>query len=171
MELIQEIKVAFADMPFPGAQRMVNDMGGDDLERKQIREEFSHYTDWQDVPRELLWSERDALSFFEPSGFAFYLPAYMVFAVEDYEGGDSIPDSLVYALTLPDEGSELYEFVRERLALFNEEQGKAILHFLDYLDMYHAEDFPEDFEEISMRGWYNNTPRRAIERWWKRFEI
>ena len=87
MELIQEIKVAFADMPFPGAQRMVNDMGGDDLERKQIREEFSHYTDWQDVPRELLWSERDALSFFEPSGFAFYLPAYMVVAVEDYEGG------------------------------------------------------------------------------------
>ena len=40
-----------------------------------------------------------------------------------------IPENIVHSLTLPDAGTELYEFVRERLVLFNEEQRKAVLHF------------------------------------------
>ena len=62
--IIQEIKTAFGDMPYPGAERIVNDLNGYDLERKQIREEFSRYEDWQDVPRELLQQEQDALPMF-----------------------------------------------------------------------------------------------------------
>lgn len=116
-------------MPYPGTERIVNDLQGYDLERKQIREGFSRYENWLDVPRELLLQERDALPLFEPQGFRFYLPAYMLFALEDYEGADMIPESIVHSLTLPDAGTKLYEFVRERLVLFSEEQRKAVLHF------------------------------------------
>ena len=164
--IIQEIRNAFGDMPYPGTECIVNDLEGYDLERKQIREEFSRYENWQDVPRELLLYERDALSLFEPQGFRFYLPAYMLFAVEDYEGADIIPESIVHSLTLPDAGTELYEFVRERLVLFGEEQRKAILLFLEYLEHSHA----EDFTELCEGGWSSITPRRAIERWWNIFE-
>ena len=52
--IIQEIKTAFGDMPYPGTERIVNDLQGYDLERKQIKEEFSRYENWLDVPRELL---------------------------------------------------------------------------------------------------------------------
>lgn len=165
--IIQEIKTAFGDMPYPGTERIVNDLQGYDLERKQIKEEFSRYENWQDVPRELLLQERDALPLFEPQGFRFYLPAYMLFSVEDYEGADTIPESIVHSLTLPDAGTELYEFVRERLVLFGEEQRMAILLFLEYLEHSHA----EDFTELCMGGWCSITPRRAIERWGKLIEI
>ena len=70
-------------MPYPGTEYITNDLEGNDLERKQIREVFSRYENWQDVPRELLLQERDALPLFEPQGFRFYLPAYMLFALED----------------------------------------------------------------------------------------
>lgn len=163
--IIQEIKTAFGDMPYPGAECIVNDRGGNDLERKQIREEFSGYENWLDVPRDLLLQERDALPLFEPQGFRFYLPAYMLFTIEDYDGADTIPESIVHSLTLPDAGTELYEFVRERLVLFSEEQRKAILHFLEYLERCHA----EDFTDICVGDWCLPTPCRAIERWWNRF--
>lgn len=100
--MIQEIRDAFGDMPYPGTEYLTNDLEGNDLERKQIREGFSRYENWQDVPRELLVQERDALPLFEPQGFRFYLPAYMLFALEDYEGADMIPESIVHSLTLPD---------------------------------------------------------------------
>lgn len=159
--IIQEIKTAFGDMPYPAAEYIVNDWGGSDLERKRIREEFSGYENWLDVPRELLLQERDALPLFEPQGFRFYLPAYMLFAIEDYDGADTIPESIVHSLTLPDAGMELYEFVRERLMLFDEVQRKALLHFLEYLEIHHAVDFPD----LGVGGWCSVTPRRAIESW------
>ena len=159
--MIQEIRDAFGDMPYPGTEYITNDLEGNDLERKQIREGFSRYESWLDVSRELLVQERDALPLFEPQGFRFYLPAYMLFALEDYEGADMIPESIVHSLTLPDAGTELYEFVRERLVLFNEEQRKAVLHFLEYLERCHA----EDFTDVCVGDWCSATPRRAIERW------
>lgn len=145
----------------PVQKCIANDLEGNDLERKQIREGFSRYENWQDVSRELLLQERDALPLFEPQGFRFYLPAYMLFVLEDYEGADMIPESIVHSLTLPDAGTELYEFVRERLVLFNEEQRKAVLHFLEYLERCYA----EDFTDICVGDWCSVTPRRAIERW------
>lgn len=159
--IIQELKTAFGDMPYPGAECIVNDWGVNDLERKRIREEFSGYENWLDVPRELLLQERDALPLFEPQGFRFYLPAYMLFTIEDYDGADMIPESIVHSLTLPDAGTELYEFVRERLVLFSEKQRKAVLHFLEYLERCHA----VDFTDICVDDWCSATPRRAIERW------
>ena len=87
----------------------------------------------------------------------------MLFALEDYEGADMIPESIVHSLTLPDAGTELYEFVRERLVLFSEEQRKAVLHFLEYLERCHA----EDFTDICVGDWCSATPRRAIERWYR----
>lgn len=150
-------------MPYPGTERIVNDWEGDDLERKQVRKEFSCYKKWENVPRELLRQERDALPLFTPTGFRFYLPAYMLFTTEDYEGADIIPESIVHSLMLPDAGTELYEFVRERLVLFSEEQRMAIFRFLGYLEMSHAEDFPD----IGVGSWCTDTPRRAIERWCK----
>lgn len=89
----------------------------------------------------------------------------MLFVQEDYEGADMIPESIVHSLTLPDAGTELYEFVRERLVLFNEQQRKAVLHFLEYLEQCHA----EDFTDICVGGWHSASPHRAIERWWNRF--
>ena len=94
--ITQEIKTAFGDMPYPGVECIANDLEGNDLERKMIRKEFSRYENWLDVPHELLLQERDALPLFEPQGFRFYLPAYMLFALEDYEGAVSYTH-----LTLP----------------------------------------------------------------------
>ena len=41
--IIQEIRNAFGDMPYPGTEYITNDLEGNDLERKQIRKGFSRY--------------------------------------------------------------------------------------------------------------------------------
>ena len=87
----------------------------------------------------------------------------MLFVQEDYEGANMIPENIVHPLTLPDAGTKPYEFVRERPVLFNERQRKAVLHFLEYLEQCHA----EDFTDICVGGWHSATPRRAIERWYR----
>ena len=116
-------------MPYPGTEYITNDLEGNDLERKQIREVFSRYENWQDVPRELLLQERDASPLFEPQGFRFYLPAYMLFVQEDYEGANMIPENIVYSLTLPDAGTKPYEFVRERPVRLMRDRGRLYYTF------------------------------------------
>ena len=85
-----------------------------------------------DVSFELFLQERGVLPLFELQGFRFYLLAYMLFTVEDFEEADTIPEGIVLSLKLRDAGREPCEFIPERLVRFSEEQRMAILNFWEY---------------------------------------
>lgn len=100
-ELIAEIREAFANEVYPGDTNIVTPFEGDS-EREEFADSFRGKT-WQSVPNELLFYERDSLPFFTPAGYKYYLPAFLIFVVDDYYEADTLTDNLILQLTLPTE--------------------------------------------------------------------
>ena len=186
-DLLAELRESFQHEPFPGDMNIVtNNEPGYDLESLQIRDSFKEYT-WQTLPATLMRNEQGGYFFLSPAGFKYYLPAYLCYAVCAYAEADSIPDGLIFALTLPSEvagilaahqltppqlseglpeiswrsySSELQcqiHYHLNRFRQFNAEQGRAIHHFLAYMRAEHGSEY------------WENEPEIAIARYWKWF--
>ena len=183
-ELIAEITRSFQAEPYPGDLHIVtNNAPGYDLESLQIRETFKRHT-WQTMPNDLLLYEQVALSLLSPSGFKYYLPAFLRLAVREYATADALPDSLVFHLTPPpptaaamasvpqppalpppqpapdavDDADWQTAFFTARASQFNHAQGRAICHFLAHLRDEHGQDYGD------------GAPGTAIARYWFQFE-
>ncbi|MDJ0365392.1 hypothetical protein QMK33_09520 [Hymenobacter sp. H14-R3] len=185
--LLAELTESFQHELFPGDKHIVaNNEPGYDFESLQIRDSFKEYT-WQTLPAALMRYEQDSFFLLSPAGFKYYLPAYLCYAVRAYTEATSIPDSLIFALTLPAEVAEvlaahpgtppqLGEGVPEikwenypaalqrqahyhlsRYQQFNATQGRALYHFLAYMRAEHGSEYWRDEPEI------------AIARYWGRF--
>jgi hypothetical protein len=92
------IQKAFAERPLPGSAEIVPSKDAND----DAREVYWKYRErrWNDIPRELLGHTADDLSFMTPLAFVYFLPRYLVEALEHYdEPGSSIPEDVVFQLT------------------------------------------------------------------------
>lgn len=90
---------AFADLPYPGDDRIVYDNTGTHLQCEDIKRLLKGHH-WRDVPFEL---EKlpSAIFFLSPEGYRFYLPAFMIFSAVEFDRADVIPDEVIQTLTLP----------------------------------------------------------------------
>lgn len=71
---------AFADVPYPGDKAIAySSTAWDGI---AINHDFKGYH-WRDLPRGLLAFHHDVLSFLSVEGLHFFLPAYLVAALED----------------------------------------------------------------------------------------
>ncbi|RZK97390.1 MAG: hypothetical protein EOO62_28100 [Hymenobacter sp.] len=123
-DLLNEVQAAFADVPRPGEQQIIYDNRADYPGVASIRDSFKHHP-WQQLPPEVLAQHQDGFIFLSDPGLHYYLPAYLQFAIQDYAAADSIPDSLVYFLTLPIEADVvLTAFVNQRYGI-NDTQSAA----------------------------------------------
>lgn len=112
-------------------------------------------TRWQDVPD--LWIEEfgDTLSFFDPEGFHYYIPAFMIWALRHYDTSESFAGrAAVYAFGV----NPLAQGNTERFQLFDRHQARAVARFLDYF-AHHADDDHADAE----------TAQRALDAYWQQF--
>ena len=91
---------AFDAVPYPGDAQIVLDNGPDDLEAAKLKERFKGFH-WREISIEILQEMHSGVAFFSPQGYQFYLPAFMIFAVSDFDRGGAICDELVRTLTLP----------------------------------------------------------------------
>ena len=85
--LIKNIRNEFGSIPFPlhcGLHAAVakDDWIDDEKELRRITESSDHIGEWWDVPLEHLLKCMKALSYLDSAGIEFYLPAYMVAALE-----------------------------------------------------------------------------------------
>ncbi len=101
-EVIDEIKRAFASVPYPGDSRLVYDNSGSHLECNEVQAAFKG-KEWESLSPEFLFEQRYSLSFFSHEAFNYYLPAFLIFVVNDFYNADDLSDNLVLALTLPSE--------------------------------------------------------------------
>jgi hypothetical protein len=100
--LIDRVRAEFANVS-RGLGRTLHEaigldkhLNGDDLNRERARDTEVH---WTDVPAADIEDSPEIFSFLDFRGFAYYLPAYMVWALENYDHSDSAtPDFLIYAL-------------------------------------------------------------------------
>ena len=138
--------------PYPGDDAIAYDQSGGHLECAQVAE-FFRGKRWKDVTLAALRSYRgDAsacLAFMSPEAFRYYLPAYMLIALDDYAEADVIADSALNMLT----PGELRESWNERAKGFSQRQREAILSFLNYLDTHHGADYPVHGPKDALRYW------------------
>jgi hypothetical protein len=183
-ELLAELTESFRHEPFPGDMNIVtNNEPNYDLESLQIRDSFKEYT-WQTLPAALMRHEQGGYFFLSPAGFKYYLPAYLCYAVRAYTEADSIPDGLIFALTLPSEIAEMLaahqltppqlsaglpeislesyppELQRKahyhlsRFRQFNTRQSRALCHFLAYMRAEHGSEYWEEEPEIAIARYW-----------------
>ena len=190
-ELIAELNESFQHEQYPGDADIVTNNAPDyDLESLQIRDAFKRHT-WQSLPDELMQHEQGGYIFLSKKGLKYYLPAYLRFAVRAYAEADSIPDGLIFTLTLPTEVDEAIsafntkryglvermpginwnEYYQGRLSDVNKKMHRFIDRHSQFTpaqsrSIYH---FLVHMRDAHGQDYLNKEPDIAIERYWFQF--
>lgn len=129
--------------------RVIDDYGGSD-ERAAARMLDTEKA-WEVVPVSDIEEYSEALSFLDPKGFRYYIPAYMIWAVRAYGDTASMSaDAIVFHLKDLDG-----DFSFGRLDLLSEPQRRAAAMFLLYISTEHGD---RDATEGVLRLWWKYLP-------------
>lgn len=150
--LLARIHSAFADVPPPPDDRLVSD-GGSYLEGDAIRQAFRGRR-WHEVPLDDLRREVAALYFFTPEAFRYYLPAFLAAAVADPARSDTIPGSLIRALSKPDAPGDDLRWFEDRAGGFTDAQSAAIRAFLESRVKHFAGSDPFGDAEAALKSYW-----------------
>ena len=146
-EIEECLRKAFTSDPPPTGDQLVKIHGHIDT-RLKIREVFSGQRWWEMAP-DLVMEYDDAISFLEPEGLHYYLPAYLIATLyADREWLFS--EMVIYHLYLPlnrPEGDPIRTKFERFLDLLSAEEKSAIRKFLEYL----IEHDPSDAAEEALR--------------------
>jgi hypothetical protein len=151
----KQIEAAWANVPYPGDENLRD---GSSLEGQEVAD-FLRGKRWKDVTLTSLQSEyvgdgSACLGFLSPAAFRYYLPAYMLIAVDHYYNADVIADSAWSSLnpSYP-EGTEMWLWWHERVCEFSSEQIRAIVGFLRFLDAAYGEAYPLQGPKDAISFW------------------
>jgi hypothetical protein len=180
--LRRRITDAFADRPYPGDDRIADsDPRYDDYEGHAVAR-FHRGKQWREITLTHLREEYagDAtacLAFMTPDGWRYYLPAYLLIALE-WDEADAVGDAVIGNLTHPRDLSESYARVahdlglepesvlRGQVARFEERLsglGEAELQAARALLVYVAERIDADHRGLGHE--LPNAARVALESW------
>ena len=137
-------------------------------DEKSVVQRFFAGRDWRDMThramREGLTTPEDAaLTFMVPEAFRYFLPAYMLVALEEYDISDITGDAAVLGL-IPDlseltgNASNPESWFSRNIRGFNGAQRQAIAGFLLAMQEVHGHEYPQ-----------HSSPMAALERYWARF--
>ena len=149
-EIIDEITAAFGKLKCPPDDLIVC---GDDIESAETRDAFKG-VHWKKVDSKFLfYKHSESLYFFTPMAFRFYLPAYMIVMLREFDKADIICDIVISSLTLCENNAFSNKGVFE---IFSQEQKQAVRLFLEYISKTYADNY------------LNNEPAKALELYWGR---
>lgn len=158
-EIVQLIKEAFNNIPYPGDDNIVYENQYDENYEGNQMAKFFRGKRWQQITLKSLQNEyrcdgSSCLCFMSPQSFKYYLPAYMIIAVEKYEEADAIGDSAIYALS-PPQDNDLIESWTQNISGFSEKQREAIVEFLQFMH----ENYKIDDDSLiqALTYWHKNT--------------
>lgn len=201
MALIEEIIAAFDGVSREDGVTLheatvIDDYGS--LEERAAARTQDTEDKWQNVPEEDIRFSDAVLSFLDPKGFHYYIPAYVVWYLRNIDNDD--PDywsntfnSVIFHLAAGFHG-DVKDYYLSKFKLFTPEQSKAIAHFLVFVaeqkntsqiecEQWQQESMSKDDfsqEEIDVawqeaeqycreRDMPDNDARRALERYWGQF--
>jgi len=162
----ERIRIAFADVVHPDAGEIACDCVSKTCEGLAMEAEFKPFT-WQNVPAEIVDRYAQSLPIFTDLGYQYFLPAYMMRALDNPDGEVweavilGLPGGGAAAAFLPPMPVQaeqsidnlqkvaqlLEEHEEERLRDFTTAQIEAMIEFVEYLianPTERTEDFIED---------------------------
>lgn len=122
MLLVQEIKAAFADVPYPGDDNITGTVYPWD---EGVSDYFKGTTQEGHNVRDLRCHSA-ALSFFLPEAFHYYLPAFAVAVLQEPEAADIIYDSLIFDF------SQCCTHTKEIIQRLSSGQRQAMIKYFEY---------------------------------------
>jgi hypothetical protein len=134
-DVIPIIASAFPELPLPDMTLQEAELADHTLDREISDDEWvtarqaGKGVTWKQVPLETLLSCSAALSHISEVGFVYFIPAYMVAALQHraspQERTDDLLTSTVFQVTFTDTNHSL-----SRLKAFNDAQAEAVIAFL-----------------------------------------
>lgn len=157
-ELQKRIVSAFADVPYPGDDRLGDPDGRDDGE--DVTEGFRG-KDWRSLKPDELWP--DALFWMTPEAYHYYFPAYLLAAMKGNAG--DIFDSVLVHLTPPLDTDNAADNFHERHNSFTAAQKQVVRDFLDLV----LEEIIAHRTKRQIFRYSEERRLRALLDYWSRF--
>ena len=138
-EVIQQIEIAWRDVPYPGDDNIFTPDSYDD-------EDIVNYfggTTWRGHDPAKLRAHSSAFTFFTPEAFHYWLPAFMIAEIENPAEADVIGDYIPWSLS--------NKYAPQRWPLFSQAQRNAVASYL----RFQIEKFPDcsDDEREALNVW------------------
>lgn len=189
-DLIAEITESFGESVYPGDSALVADDAAANPVTLKTWEAFRGLA-WQQVPDDALREERTGLELLSDAGFAYYLPAFLVFLVRDFQSNHHGIDAVVDLLKLPTEINGVA--VANLLGQYELASQQPKVDFTGILQSHLAQTNADihrfvarasQFTPVQGRavchflafirdergaGFVNNEPELAIQRYWFQF--
>ncbi len=155
--IVEKIRLAWEGVPYPGDSNIFTPLSYDD---EDITDYFRGTT-WEGHGVESLRGHSSAIStFFTPLAFHYWLPAYLVAAIEDPGELDTGLDSLISSLFPERDGSPSHEEQQERIALLTNEQKLAVIATLEsIIHKWCSENKPMYDEKKALQYFYSIANR------------
>jgi hypothetical protein len=129
MSVQESIESAFADVPYPGDDRIADHK--DCPECDDVREHFRGAT-WHGHTVSELQQYQSVLTLFTPAALQYFLPAYMLVSLGAWSEADMIPFYILQMClpSRPDADAALRQHHEERFSVFTRAQRAAIAAYL-----------------------------------------
>ena len=157
-DIVRAIEAAFAGVPRGRITLHEAEAidGYETAEERQEARELDPEQDWRAVPGVSIEECPDALSFLDPEGWRFYLPAYMRWALQHLKDSHSTAiDQTIYALDCGDSPPSSVERSMERFRTLTRAQTQAVHRFLSF-----AADNDDTCDAV--------VAQQALDRYWSR---
>jgi hypothetical protein len=110
------------------------------------------YATWRDIPDHVIDRYFSALSFLDPQGFRYYIPAFMRFALRHYQ--DSTSPAIDYAIYHLGQRSVQREHKEARFTVLDESQTGVICRFLRFMAEYTDGNADEAAARQALEGYW-----------------
>ena len=133
VKLIERINQAFNNVSLENGLSLHGARALDDWcsmeEAKKISQKMPGQQKWQNISKELIEELGDSFGFLDPKGFRYYLPAFMIYSLNDNSGYafiDYVYSALAYQ----------HKYYQKHLALLNQEQLEVTQEYIKLMDSY-----------------------------------
>jgi hypothetical protein len=147
----------FGALPSPGNNITIPSPG--DRERAAI-DAFFRGKKWQEIRLDDLRTgykgdESACLTFMTPQAFRYYLPAYLLFCLENFREAwmSNLLPCTIWWLELDGNDRENATLFFDRFDGYNKAQKRDIALFLKQMSKRHGEDFAQDHADLALT-WY-----------------
>ena len=158
IEILKIIEEAFRDRPYPGDNHLASLEPPVSFEYSDVTKYFKgkHWKEitWKSLEKDYPGEACSCLCFMTPEAARFYLPAYMVIAINNYDEADVVASTALNFLLPPPSFSMTWW--KERVSLFSQNEKKAIVAFLEYLKEKHGDDYPVCGPKEALEYWVNS---------------
>jgi hypothetical protein len=187
-ELIVNIENVFKNEKYPGDSHIIYDNNCNYPECEMLKKLFVGKL-WNEITDNTLFEVRHNISFFSKEGFKYFIPAFMIATVKEFDEMDDLPDIVVGKFTLPTEmdtallahNIKLYRIDKQISSIdFNEffqnalkQNNNEIHHFIECMGSFNEiqSETIKNYLEYMVKyedDLYRN-PKIAIERYWFQF--